>query len=328
MNQPVPVDVLAVTLALLAALANGAASVLQRRAAVDQAASEPPADAPGTRRTVRRTLRRAARLVRRPFWLAGASALGLSAVLQAAALAAGSMSVVQPLMASELLFTLLLGTAVFRQRPGGRTWLSFLMLGAGLTLFLTAAGPSPGEGTGEAGTWLFVGACLAAAVAALLLVARTTLGAARVASLGCATAVCFACTAGLVKEVAGRIPEGAADVLATGYPYAMCGVGLLSVALLQSTLHAGTLAVSQPALTLGDALVSVVLGAVLFGERIALGAHVPAAVTGACLVAAGTVGLSRSPAVAGHWDTTAGPPRAGAPPTAPDSPHRRRDGTP
>ncbi|MEU3655555.1 DMT family transporter [Streptomyces sp. NPDC032161] len=302
-------DVLAVTLALLAALANGAASVLQRRAAVDQAACEPADDARDARRTVRHAVRRAVRLVRRPFWLAGASALGLSALLQAAALTVGSMVVVQPLMASELLFTLLIGTVVFRQRPGGRTWLSFLMLGAGLTLFLTAAGPSPGEATGEAGTWLFVGACAATAVAALLLVARGVRGAARVASLGCATAICFACTAGLVKETAGRIQDGTAAVLTTGYPYALCVVGLLSLALLQSSLHAGTLAVSQPALTLGDALVSVVLGAVLFGERIALEAHVLQAVTGACLVAAGTVGLSRSPAVAQHWDTTATPPR-------------------
>ncbi|MEU9759136.1 DMT family transporter [Streptomyces sp. NPDC047987] len=302
-------DVLAVTLALLAALANGAASVLQRRAAVDQAVCEPADDAPDTHRTVRHAVRRSARLVRKPLWLAGASALGLSAVLQAAALAVGSMSVVQPLMASELLFTLLLGTAVFRRRPGGRTWLSFLMLGAGLTLFLTAAGPSPGEATAEAGMWLFAGAWIATAVAVLVLVARAVRGTARVASLGCATAICFACTAGLIKEVAGRIPDGAAAVFTTGYPYAMCGVGLLSLALLQSTLRAGTLAVSQPALTLGDALVSVVLGAVLFGEQIAWGTHAPAAVTGACLVAAGTVGLSRSPAVAGHWDTTGTTPR-------------------
>ncbi|MFI9625987.1 DMT family transporter [Streptomyces sp. NPDC052042] len=295
-------DVLAVTLALLAAVANGAASVLQRRAAMEQAASEGAGGAPDTCRAVRHAVRRSARLVRRPFWLAGASALGLSTALQAAALAVGSMSVVQPLMASELLFTLLLGTVVFHHRPDGRTWSSFLMLAVGLTLFLAAAGPSPGEGSAEAGAWLLAGACAAAAVFTLTLVARTVRGATRTAVLGCATAVCFACTAGLVKEVAGRIPDGA-EVLKTGYPYVMCGIGLLSLVLLQSTLRAGTLTVSQPALTLGDALVSVVLGAVLFGERIAVGAHALPAVAGALLLAAGTVGLSRSPAVAGHWDT-------------------------
>ncbi|MCX5346046.1 DMT family transporter [Streptomyces atratus] len=293
-------NVLAVMLALLAALANGAASVLQRRAAMEQVEFE----AADGRPDVRQAVRRLAQLVRRPFWLAGASALVLSAAFQTGALAVGSLSVVQPLMASELLFTLLLGTTVFHHRPGGRTWMSFLMLAVGLALFLTAAGPSVGEATGRARTWLAVGISAATAVAALTLLARILDGAACAAVLGCATAISFACTAALIKEVTGRIPDGAAAVFATGYLYAMCCAGLLSLLLLQSTLRAGTLAASQPALTLGDALVSVVLGKALFDERIALGVHLLPATLGACLIASGTVGLSLSPAVAGHWDST------------------------
>ncbi|MFF2960194.1 DMT family transporter [Streptomyces sp. NPDC057963] len=292
-------NVLAVMLALSAALANGTASVLQRRAALEQAASETA----GGRPAVWQGPRGLARLARRPFWLAGATALGLSAALQAGALAFGSLSVVQPLMVSELLFTLLLGTVVFRHRPGGGTWLSFLMLAAGLALFLAAAGPAAGEETGKAGTWLPAGLSAAAVVLLLVLTARTLAGAAA-AVLGCATALSFACTAALVKEITGRIPEGAAEVFTTGYVYAMCCAGLLSLLLLQSTLRAGTLAASQPALTLGDALVSVVLGKALFDERIALGVHLLPALSAACLVAAGTVGLSLSPTVAGHWDST------------------------
>ncbi|MFF2327198.1 MULTISPECIES: DMT family transporter [unclassified Streptomyces] len=297
-------NALAVTLALLAALANGAASVLQRRAAMEQVEFETA----GGRPDVRQAARRLTQLVRRPFWLAGASALGMSAALQACALAVGSLSVVQTLMVSELLFTLLLGTAVFHHQPGGRTWMSFLTLAVGLALFLAAAGPSVGEATGRAGTWLVVGACAATAVGALTLLARVLGGATSAAALGCGTAISFACTAALIKEVTGRIPEGVAVVLTTGYLYAMCCAGLLSLLLLQSTLRAGTLAASQPALTLGDALVSVVLGTALFGERIGLGAHLLPTVLGACLIAAGTVGLSVSRAAAGHWDSTGAPP--------------------
>ncbi|MEU2133972.1 DMT family transporter [Streptomyces sp. NPDC018352] len=290
------------TLALSAALANGAASVLQRRAAMEQVESEAACGRPD----VRRATHRLSQLVRRPVWLVGASALGLSAAFQTGALAAGSLSVVQPLMASELLFTLLLGTAVFRHRPDGRTWMSFLMLAIGLGLFLSAAVPSAGEATGQAGTWLAVGISATTAIAALTLLARTFDGAARAAILGCATAVSFACTAALIKEVTGRIPEGVAAVFATTYLYAMCCAGLLSLLLLQSTLRAGTLAASQPALTLGDALVGVLLGKTLFDERIALGVRLLPTTLGACLIAAGTVGLSLSPAVAGHWDSTRG----------------------
>ncbi|MEV6162396.1 DMT family transporter [Streptomyces sp. NPDC052052] len=294
MNAP------AVLLALLAALANGAASVLQRRAAMEQVEDETVGHGPDVRHPVRRW----AQLVRRPFWLAGAVALGLSAALQASALAVGSLTVVQPLMVSELLFTLVLGTVVFRHRPDGRTWGAFLMLAVGLALFLIAAGPSVGGATGQAGRWPVAGSCAAAAVVLLVLLARALDGAARAAALGCATAISFACTAALVKEVMGRIPEGAAEVFATGYLYAMSGAGLLSLLLLQSTLRAGTLAASQPALTLGDALVSVVLGSAVFDEGIALGDHLLPATLGAVLIAAGTVGLSVSPAVAGDWDST------------------------
>ncbi|MFS0695412.1 DMT family transporter [Streptomyces nitrosporeus] len=294
---------LAVLLALLAAFANAAASVLQRRAVMQQTESEEP---PRVRR-VGSAAARLVRLLRRPFWLAGAAALGLSAGFQAGALAVGSLSVVQPLMATELLFTLLLGTFVFHHRPGGLTWLSFLMLASGLALFLTAAGPSTGDSTGQAGVWLPVAACAVAAVAVLGVLGRMFRGAVSAAVLGLGTATCFACTAALMKEVTGRIPEGAAAVFGTGYLYAACGAGLLSMLLLQGTLRAGSLAASQPSLTLGDALVSVALGGVLFGERVALGSHPVTAVAGIGLLVAGTVGLSLSPAVAGDWDAARPP---------------------
>lgn len=302
------VSVLTVVLALLAALANGAASVLQRRAALEQANQEKE----GGKKGMRRALRRLAQLLRRPFWLAGAAALGLSAAFQAGALAVGSLSVVQPLLASELLFTLLLGSLVFRHRPGRVTWLSFLMLAGGLALFLGSITPSAGAKIGSASHWLPAGIAATLAVFALIAVARARGGASRPAALGFATAVCFACTAALIKEVTGRIPDGVAMLFTTWYLYAMCWAGLLSLVLLQITLRAGTLAVSQPALTLGDALVSVVLGWALFGERIALGIHLVPAGFGACLILAGVVGLTYSPAVAGGWNGSVPPARRGS----------------
>lgn len=298
-------NVLTAVLALSAALANGAASVLQRRAAMEQVDQEAARGTAGKGQT----LRRLAELLRRPFWLAGAAALALSAILQAGALAVGSLAVVQPLLASELLFTLLLGSAVFHHRPGGGTWLAFLMLAGGLALFLAAVAPSAGEDIAKADRWLPVGVCVTAAVVAFILLAHPLRGAARAAVLGCATAICFACTAALMKDVTGRLPAGPAAVLTTWHLYAMCFAGLLSLLLLQGTLRAGTLAASQPALTLGDALVSVVLGWALFGERVALGIHLLPAALGACLIGAGTVGLSLSPAVAGAWDATAAAPQ-------------------
>lgn len=288
--------VLTVVLALLAALANGAASALQRRAALQQQEEE------GSGHGVRGRLRHLGRLVRRPFWAAGMAALVVSGALQATALAVGALSVVQPLMATELLFTLMAGSLAFSRRPDGATWLWFLALAGGLALFLGAATPSGGESVAVPGAWPRAGVPLALLVLLLWLVGRALTGGARACVLGCATAASFACTAALIKDVTGRVPDGLPAVLASWQLYAVGAVGLLSLLLLQVTLRAGSLAASQPALTIGDAVVSVALGWVLFEERIALGAHIVPEAAGVALMAVGAVGLSRSPAVAGGWD--------------------------
>ncbi|GAA2376596.1 DMT family transporter [Streptomyces cuspidosporus] len=309
-------DALTVLLALLSALGNGAASVLQRRAAMDQVEQERPRERGrgrrGWSRRARQSLLRLARLLRRPFWLAGAAAMVVSAVAQVGALAVGRLSVVQPLLVTELLFTLVVGSLVFRHRPDGRTWLSFVTLAAGLALFLVAADPSHGYSTARNGRWLPVGLLAALAVGVLIAVARALRGAARAAVLGGATAVCFACTAALIKEFTGRFPGGPAAVVTSWPLYAVCGAGLLGFLLLQSTLRAGTLAASQPALTLGDALVSIALGWVLFGERIVLGPRIIPEAVGVALMAVGIVGLTHAPAVADGWDTATRPTPRGA----------------
>ncbi|MFF4489860.1 DMT family transporter [Streptomyces sp. NPDC001544] len=289
---------LTVVMALLSALSNAAAAVLQRRAAVE------PDEVTG--RGARAAAARLAGLLSRPYWWAGATAMMLSAVFQVIALDAGELSVVQPLLATELLFTLLVGAVVFRHRPGAGTWRSFVMLAGGLALFLLSASPSPGSDRAADLRWLAVGGGLACCVAVLLGVALRVRGPLQAATLGAATAACFAVTAALIKEVTGRFPEGPTAVLTTWHTYAGAATGLLSVLLLQWTLRAGTLAASQPALTLGDALISVTLGGLLFGESIALGWNLLPEAAGVGLMATGIVGLTRSPVVASgrSWDET------------------------
>lgn len=320
------VNALTIVLALFAACANAAASVLMRRAATETpegggggdrrtggtAAGPPdrrgegggpdPRAAEGGHGPVGVRTPHAVKVRRRRFWLAGAAMLAVSAVLQAAALAVGSLSLVQPLLATELLFTLAMGSVVFRRRPARITWLSFLALAAGLAVFLGAASPSAGRATAEAARWIPVGVALACLVLLLIGVARLVKGPARAAVLGLASAVLFAATAALLKEVTGLYPRGLAVLASNWTPYATAITGLAAFGLLQCAFRAGTLVASQPALTLGDALTSMALGWALFGEHIALGVRMVPEAIGIGLLAAGTVGLSRSPAVSGKWD--------------------------
>ncbi|MFR0354883.1 DMT family transporter [Streptomyces sediminimaris] len=284
---------LTVVLALLTALSNASASVLQRRAATDE-----PESGTGPRHAVRWL----AHQVRRPHWLAGTGLLGLSSILQACALAVGSLSLVQPLLASELLFTLVVGSVVFHRGPDRRTWAAFGALAVGLALFLTAAAPTPGRDTARPGHWLSVGGILLGTLVVLLIASRPVRGAPRAALLGLASALAFAATAALIKEVTGRLSNGVGTLLTQWPPYVTVVTGVIGFLLLQSAFRAGSLAASQPTLTLGDALASVALGWALFDEHIALGLRVLPELLGVALVGAGSLGLAGSPAVNGEWD--------------------------
>lgn len=296
---------LPVVLALCAALANAASSVLQRRAA----AMDTP-EAPAGTGAFLRGLRR---LLHRPDWLGGVALLMLSALLQAWALAVGSLSLVQPLLATELLFTLIVGGLVFRRRPDRRTWLAFVALAVGLAVFLLSAAPAPGRTDATSRAWLMAGGVACCVVVLLVLVARTVRGAARAALLGLASAVSFATTAALLKETVGRLRLGPGAMFAHWSPYATAAVGLVAFLLLQSALGAGSLAASQPALTLGDALTSVALGWALFEESVQLGPRMVPEAIGIVLIGAGSIGLANAPSVGRGWDT----PTQGHPPDTP-----------
>ncbi|MGW3265885.1 DMT family transporter [Streptomyces sp. NPDC001056] len=286
---------LTVGLALCSALANAASSVLQRRAAAVHA----PAEHGGAGGMLRGLLR----LLRRPDWLAGVGLLMLSAVLQGWALGVGSLSLVQPLLATELLFTLLVGSLVFRRPPDRRTWTAFVALAAGLAVFLLSAAPRPGRADATSRAWLMAGGVACCVVVLLVLAARTVRGAARAVLFGLGSAVSFATTAALLKETVGQLRFGPGVMFSHWSPYATAAVGLAAFLLLQSALGAGSLAASQPALTLGDALTSVALGWALFEESVQLGLRIIPEIIGIALIGAGSIGLANAPSVRRGWDT-------------------------
>ncbi|OEJ62223.1 hypothetical protein BGM19_33570 [Streptomyces agglomeratus] len=73
------------------------------------------------------------------------------------------------------------------------------------------------------------------------------------------------------------------------------GVGAGALFLLEHAMQAGPLVASQPALTLGDAGVSLALGIVLYEEHVRSGWWLLPEVLGVALVAAGVLMLSRVP---------------------------------
>jgi drug/metabolite transporter (DMT)-like permease len=279
---------LSVALALIAALGNAAASVLQRRAAA-------AAPAVGGHR-----LSWLVGAVQRSGWLWGAGLLVLSGLAQAGALATGPLAVVQPVMTTELLFTLALGSIAFRRPPGARVWIAFLGMAAGLAAFLQIAAPGGGLQSVPPDRWILRAVPVAVVMLALALAGMALHGSPRAAVLGTVTAIGFSFTAALMKDTVSRLPDGLGTTLRAWQLYAAAGVALLSFFLLQLTLRAGSLAASQPALTLGDSLLSVILGVTLFDEDITLGWRVLPEAAALGVIVLSSVHLARSPLVSGQ----------------------------
>jgi drug/metabolite transporter (DMT)-like permease len=289
--------VVAAALAVLAAASNAFASVGQRAAA----------------RMVRRQesfrLGLVRDLARHPVWWAGILGVVGGAVLQGTSLIFGPLALVQPILMVELPFTLVFAAAVFRRRLDRRSTAGMLGLTAGIVLLLAAVAPSGGATTVQPVRWLVNLPITAAVVAGLAVAGRSVHHAAGATLLGGSAAVTFALTAALMKDATERIPGGAAVFFGTWQLYATAVFGLVGLFLLQTAYQAGPLAASQPALTVGDALVSLVYSTVLFGEHLRLGWWTLPAVAGVLLILAGAMSLARSPVVAaatGHSEAGRG----------------------
>lgn len=131
--------------------------------------------------------------------------------------------------------------------------------------------------------------------AAVLLAGRGRPAAVRAALLGAAAAIGNALTAALLKSATGTFADhGFAAFLTSWQTYGFALAGVTAVLLLENALQAGPLAASQPALTIGDAAVSLAPGITLFDEEIRTGWWLGPMMLGALLIVTGVLVLSRA----------------------------------
>jgi drug/metabolite transporter (DMT)-like permease len=275
--------VVSVLFALLTALCNGTASVLQRIAA----AAAPDSHA--------LHLSLFSYLIRRKVWLAGIGMVIIAAVSQATALATGPVALVQPIFIIELPFTLLVAGRLAHRRLPRRAWWAVGLVTVSLGGGLAAAAPSGGTTQAPLKVWvptLIVTGCFEAIVIA---VGVRTRGNARGAALGLAAACGYALTATLMKSAVSALSQGVLPFFTSWQLYATAAAGVGALFLLQNALQAGSLVAVQPPLTLGDALISASYGVTVFNENVRTGGWLLVIEIAAVLaVAAGCIELSRS----------------------------------
>jgi drug/metabolite transporter (DMT)-like permease len=217
-------------------------------------------------------------LVTRPIWLAGMAAATGTLALQALALSAGQLALVQPLLVTGLLFALPLSMVLERQRPRAREWLWATVLVAGLAVFLLSADPRPGPRLPDEGRLWQLGVLTLFAAAGVAVLGLRPGTRHRAALLGATTGLVFGITAALMKfsvVLVGR--EGLGWLLASWPCYALVVVGATGIMLNQAAFQAGPLCGAMPTVAITEPLTAVVFGIVAFGEHVQVG---PLAVLG------------------------------------------------
>lgn len=286
-------------LAVLAACANAASSVLQRKA---------NREIPQTENLSMRLIRD---LLHKPVWFAGVLAVLVGFLLQATALGTGQLAVVEPVLVLELPITLILASRVFGSRMRWREWATAVAMTAGLAGLLYFLSPSGGQSDSvPRNVWLIgIGANLALVGALVALARRGPAGrggsskgssSRQAALLGVAGGATFGLTAALMKGMTGTFSGGFGELLTSWQLYGMTAAGIFGLFLVQSALNAGPLIAAQPGLTLSDPIVSILWGVLAFDEKVRGGMNILFATFSGLVMAGAAVALARSPLLSGE----------------------------
>ena len=286
----------AVLLALGAALAYAAASVLQQREAEADAGTDRARADQGS--TVGGGIRLVLRLARRPIWLAGLGADAVGYGFQALALGVGELLVVRPVLTSGILFALPAGAWWSGRRLGRADFAWACVLAVALTAFLLLAGTDGGRDFASTGAWLVCAAVATPVLAVAMVAGARSQGTRRAVLFAFATGVLFGITAALTKATVVLVDHHGFGALGHWEPYALVVLGALGFVVNQRAFQAGSLTASLPTLTVVEPIVAAVIGVTMLHETVPTDGALEwiAVVVSVVAMVASTVWLSRSAA--------------------------------
>jgi drug/metabolite transporter (DMT)-like permease len=214
-------------------------------------------------------------LVRQPLWLASIGGTVIGFALQVLALRFGPLALVEPLLVSDLIFAVLISSAL-RHRYDARLLGGVLATAAGIVGFLAIGRPTNGHASVGFLVVLPLGAGLAAAVVGCLAVARRS-ESLRPLALALACGISYGVSAFLIKLVVSHT-GGFAGILTDWPIYALAIVGPLGFLLNIDAFQTGAIIAPVLAIiTVCDPLISIALAALWLDEKLSSS---PAAIAG------------------------------------------------
>ncbi len=205
-------------------------------------------------------------IVRQWRWVAGFVASVVGLVLHALALHIGSLTVVQPIVVTGIVFSFIFRAALDGHAPSRLMMLWVLLTAAGLTVFLLAAGSRSGpEHVETIGAAIMLGAGVVVVLAGVAAARRFRR---RVGLLlGLAAGVVYGLVAGTLKVTTGVAQHGIVPFVTSWPAYVLAALGAAGFVLNQRAYQQAPLSHSLPASNTVNPVVAVIFGAVAFGER-------------------------------------------------------------
>jgi hypothetical protein len=296
---------LAVLLGLLAAFLFAASASLQQHAARRSVMEADGAAGLGGRSVLRPLFALVRRLVRSPLWLVGWVTNLVGFVVQAAALQAGSVALVQPLLVTQLLFAMPLATAWARRWPIVLEWAGATLVTGGVVVFLVVRGVAPLDGEPHRARVILAGLSAAVLVGGLMVAAAGRPALVHAVLISVAAGLCFAMSAVLMKLTTDDLLHRGVAATAVDWPgYSLAVSTLAGLLLEQGAFATGSLSAAVTAMTITNPLASYCVGVLAFDVMPPTGAGALAALAGSgALLIVGAALLARSPSVL-HPDAT------------------------
>lgn len=237
-------------------------------------------------------------LARQPRWIIGVLIAAGSVVIQGLALAFGPLTLVQPLAATDVLFALPLIARRNRRPLTGQDAAGAFIVAAGTAVFLTVSPPVSGRGAPGLTSWLPVIVAVAVVTTGSALAAIRGGGHSRVVWLAAAAGCLYGLMDALTKSTVDILTAKEMSLLATWEPYALLVAAVCGALFGQSAFSSGPLSLSLPVIDAVEPVVAVVIGATVFGERLASSPALQSVqLAGGALAVTGIVVLSRSTVV-------------------------------
>ena len=209
------------------------------------------------------------RLLAVPAWLLGTAVLLIGYGTQGAALDRGKLVVVQPLLVTTIVWALPLGYWLTAQHVARRQVLGALVVVIGLALFVLVGDPDAGVDTTSSRNFLIAVVVITAIVVALLLwMHGKNAPALRAAVLGVCAGLFFGLSATFAKPVLDDLHVSVGEAAGDWRSWALLCFGFAGFLIQQLSLATGQLAPAMAAVSVSNPAVSVLLGILLYQERL------------------------------------------------------------